>query len=78
MVFSVDSPDWTMIHKTTNAIQAEFLRNELENQEITAIIVNQKDSMYPIFGQARLYVEERNAAISRVIIDAFLTSNEEQ
>ena len=77
MVFSVDSPDWTLVHKTTNTFRAELLRNELENQEIKAILINRKDSMYPLFGQANLYVEARNADIARVILENFLTSNDE-
>ncbi len=76
MVFSVDSTDWVTVHKTPDLLQAEFLKNELGNQEIAAVIVNRKDTMYPIFGQANLYVERRNLEIARVILETFLTSND--
>ena len=77
MVFSVDSPDWSLIYKSNDVFQVELLKNELDNQEINTVLVNRKDTMYPLFGQANLYVETRNADIARIIIENFLTQNDE-
>ena len=77
MVFSVDSPDWILVFKSEEIFKAELLKNELDNQEINSVLVNRKDTMYPLFGQANLYVETRNADIARIIIENFLTQNDE-
>ncbi|WP_341226809.1 DUF2007 domain-containing protein [uncultured Arcticibacterium sp.] len=78
MILSTESENWQVVHKTENAMQAELLKNELENNEIKCFIVNKKDTMYPIFGANILYTQTSDEHVAKVIIEAFLNKNESE
>lgn len=78
MIFPTNSDNWQIVHKTENAILAELLKNELENNEIKCFIVNKKDSMYPIFGANILYTQTSDVNVGKVIIEVFLNKNESE
>jgi hypothetical protein len=77
MIFSTESPDWTIIHKEKSVIQAELIKNEIESNEIPCYIINRKDSSYPIFGNYILYVPKDRAEVAKVIVSVFLDNNDD-
>ncbi|UBM60349.1 hypothetical protein LAG90_06785 [Marinilongibacter aquaticus] len=76
MVFSVDSPDWVQVHKSADGIQTELLKTELEKYDLEIILINKKDSLYPIFGAYVLYTLKRDAEKASAIINDFLNTDE--
>ncbi|AWW00610.1 putative signal transducing protein [Arcticibacterium luteifluviistationis] len=78
MILSTESDNWQIVYKTENAMQAELLKNDLENNEIKCFIVNKKDTMYPIFGANILYTQTSDVNVAKVIIEVFLNKNESE
>jgi len=76
MIFPIGTSNWQIIYTSGDGILAELLKNEIESNEIKCIIVNKKDSMYPLFGSFLLYTINEDAAIAKTIIDVFLNKNE--
>ena len=52
--------NWTKIFRSTNPIEVEIIKQMLEENKITSIIMNQQDSAYNMSfgGYIDLYVEE--------------------
>ena len=55
------------IFNSTNPIEIEIIKQMLENNKITSIILNQQDSSY-LFGRINLYVQEKDATIALKLI----------
>ncbi|UIR55758.1 DUF2007 domain-containing protein [Sphingobacterium sp. SRCM116780] len=51
---------WKKIKVYTNAIEAEIVKQMLEESGIPAIILNKQDSSYLTFGKIELYVNEQD------------------
>lgn len=49
--------DWKKIEVFTNAVQAEIVKQMLEENGIPALLINKQDSSY-LFGKIELYVNE--------------------
>jgi phosphomevalonate kinase len=49
---------WVTVHKSKNSIEADLLVNTLENQGITAVVVNKQISAYPFIGFVEVNVLE--------------------
>jgi len=49
---------WILAYSSSSPISAELLRQALEEEGITAVIINQHDSSFTSFGDAEVYVEE--------------------
>lgn len=49
--------DWTKITTYYNAVQAEIVKQMLEENNIPAVLLNKQDSSY-LFGKIELYVHE--------------------
>jgi hypothetical protein len=62
---------WKLVFTTTALYQAEMLKSLLEEEDITAVIVNQKDSSYLTFGDIEVYVNEENLEEARIIVERF-------
>lgn len=60
--------NWTVIFTTTQPIQAEIVRQMLENNDIEAVIMNQRDSSYLTFGEVLVYVDEKDVETARELI----------
>ncbi len=58
---------WTCIYTSTQFQDIEFIRGILEEQQITAFVVNKKDSVY-LFGEIELYVRVEDAFAANQII----------
>ncbi|MCR9063641.1 MAG: DUF2007 domain-containing protein [Cytophagales bacterium] len=78
MIFSTQSEDWQIIHKSENAMQMELLKNELQNNEIECVLINKKDSIYPVFGAYFVYVRTKDMDAARIITEAFLNEHDEE
>ncbi len=51
--------DWKKIDVFTNAVQAEIVKQMLEENGIPAVLINKQDSSY-LFGKIELYVNEKS------------------
>lgn len=59
--------NWEKIFETTFQHQVEIARDYLEQQDISAVIINKKDSSYH-FGRFELYVPVKDANIAKTIV----------
>lgn len=48
--------DWTSVYETDQMYRAEFVKDLLNNEDVDAVIFNQKDSSY-LFGSIRVMVK---------------------
>ncbi|HBL75653.1 MAG: hypothetical protein A2W90_06205 [Bacteroidetes bacterium GWF2_42_66] len=50
--------DWVVVFETGQGYQAEIAKEVLENEGITSVILNQRDSTYITFGPIKVYVHQ--------------------
>ncbi len=60
--------NWTKVLETTDLQHAELMRSVLINEGIEAVIINQKDSSYTVFGSVLLYVPDEFVAQASEIL----------
>lgn len=60
--------DWKRIKTYTNAIQAEIVKQMLEEHGIPAVVLNKQDSSY-LFGKIELYVNEGSIEMAERLIE---------
>lgn len=60
--------DWVAVYVTTDEFQAELIKAILCDNEVDAVIMNQKDSSYTTFGEVRVMVNEANLERAENII----------
>ncbi|AEI49396.1 putative signal transducing protein [Runella slithyformis] len=58
---------WEKVFETSFQHRAEIAREYLEQQGISAVIINKQDSSYH-FGKCELYVPVKDAIIAKTII----------
>ena len=58
------------IFSSVNSVEVEIVKQMLENNKITSVVLNQQDSSYH-FGRIILYVQEKNAKTALKLIDTF-------
>lgn len=63
------NPSRVMIYSTGQEHLANLLSAKLKANDIEAIILNQKDSMYNAFGLFEIYVKSDDAVRAKYIID---------
>jgi hypothetical protein len=51
---------WKQVFLTAYDYQAEMAKSILEENGIKAVVLNQKDSVYKLFGNYEIYVEEKS------------------
>ena len=61
--------DKTMILSTTQEHLAHLYVGKLKSSNIDAIVLNQKDSMYNVFGSYEIYVKPEDVLKAKYIID---------
>jgi hypothetical protein len=61
--------NWVKIFESKQSIQAEIVRETLEQNEIAAIIVNRQDSLYPVFGMFEVHVPFEGQAKAQNILN---------
>ncbi|WP_353182290.1 DUF2007 domain-containing protein [Parapedobacter lycopersici] len=59
--------DWIKLITTASPIEAEMIRQLLETNGVTAVVLNKQDSSYR-FGQIELYVHESVSETARELI----------
>lgn len=62
---------WISIYTTTSPMSAELCRQALEEAQIPAVVVNQRDSSFQSFGDIQVYVEEQNVEQAKKIAERF-------
>ncbi|MGK0138811.1 MAG: hypothetical protein ACI9DJ_002267 [Algoriphagus sp.] len=76
MIFSTDNADWEVVFKSGDTMKSELVKNEIENNDMDCILLNKKDTMYPMFGLYLLHVRRVDAAVAKIIIDVFMNEND--
>jgi hypothetical protein len=54
--------DWVVIYTTDKPYQAEIAKKVLEGGGIESVVIDKKDSSYTTFGEAELYVNQKDEA----------------
>lgn len=67
---------WTKVKTFTKPIEAEIVKQMLEEHEIPAVLLNKQDSSY-LFGKIELYVNESNEAVANVLINSATFTEED-
>lgn len=60
--------DWKKVFLTGDTYKAEIAREILALNEINAVILNQKDSVYQTFGDIEVYVNQTDEATALEIL----------
>ncbi len=71
---SLKEEGWIQIYFTDQPYQAEILKKLLESNEIEAYVINKHDSSYTSFGEAELYIQEKDQKNAEPIIEEFKNS----
>jgi len=53
--------DWVKVFSTNDVIKADLVKDLLENNDIPAVVLNKKESLTVILGEAEVYVQRENA-----------------
>lgn len=59
--------NWQEVFSTSHVWQAEMAKQILEENEITAVVINRKDSSY-LFGEVAVYAEIKNAEKAKELL----------
>lgn len=49
--------NWKRVYRTKNRINAEIVKDVLEDKGITAVIINKQDSAYVVLGEFEIHVQ---------------------
>ncbi|HOZ41861.1 MAG TPA: DUF2007 domain-containing protein [Flavobacteriales bacterium] len=52
--------DWALVVSTPSRSEAELIRGRLEEHDIRSVIMDQRSSAYPTFGEVGVYVERED------------------
>ena len=61
--------NWINIFSSANPIEVEIVKQMLDENNITAVMLNKQDSSYNLFGTIDLYVKEENKSIALQLIN---------
>ena len=61
--------NWINIFSSVNPIEAEIVKQMLDENNIIAVMLNKQDSSYNLFGTIDLYVKEENKSIALQLIN---------
>jgi hypothetical protein len=53
--------DWVKVFSTTDAIKAELVKDLLENNDIPAVVLNKKEKLTVLLGEAEVYAKREDA-----------------
>lgn len=60
---------WIILLTDSNLARLYIIKNLLEENDITAQIINKSDSVYPTLGESELYVEENQQSAAFKLIE---------
>lgn len=58
-----------MVFNTTMQHEAQIVKDRLEGEGISALILNQQDSMYKVFGTIEVYVQTEDEEKAKAIVE---------
>lgn len=61
--------DWIKVRTYTKSIEAEIVKQMLEENGVAAVLLNKQDSSY-LFGKIELYVKQADETIANVLINS--------
>lgn len=67
---------WIKVRTYTKALEAEIVKQMLEENGVAAVLLNKQDSSY-LFGKIELYVSEADEAIAQVLMNSGIYTEEE-
>lgn len=63
--------NWVKVFGSNQIIEAEMVKNLLDDNEIHAVIINKIDSSYLTFGQAEVYCQPNDVIVAKSLIEKF-------
>ena len=60
--------DWTLVYTVNKSYQAELCLELLEENNITGVVINKKDTSYTSFGEYEIYVPADLAERARELL----------
>jgi hypothetical protein len=60
--------DWKQVFLTGDIVKAEMARELLEIEGVNSVVMNKKDSVYQVFGDIEVYVNEAEVSIALEIL----------
>ncbi len=61
---------WTIIYKTQNAYHAEIIRQVMEKENISCVVMNKQDSSF-FFGNIEILVKEEDVEAAKKLLQNF-------
>lgn len=61
--------NWVSVYSSTVLASVELLKHVLAEQGIDAVVMNQKDSFYPVIGEIQLFVHRDHVIRALKIIE---------
>ncbi|TCV12905.1 putative signal transducing protein [Sphingobacterium alimentarium] len=68
--------DWIKVRTFTQNIEAEIVKQMLEENGVNAVLLNKQDSSY-LFGKIELYVKQSDETIANVLINSSTFTEED-
>jgi len=68
MTKSSSIDEWVKVFSSPHLHQAELLKGMLAEHEISAVVINKKDSSYIVIGDAELYTRKSDALRAKHLI----------
>ncbi len=59
---------WTSVFSSSDEYLVSIAKDMLENMGIESVVLNHKDSSYVMWGEAEVYVTDKNEAQAREIL----------
>jgi hypothetical protein len=59
---------WKLIYTVNQLFQAELAKQILEEQGITAVVINKRDSSYTTFGRFEIYCADKDVDAATEIV----------
>ena len=64
-----DEKNWIKVYSSNNPINAEIIKQMLEEHNINAVEMNQQDSSYNMFGNIQIYVQQEFSVKAKKLIE---------
>ncbi|NVK48680.1 MAG: DUF2007 domain-containing protein [Cyclobacteriaceae bacterium] len=61
--------EWIKVFETPQQIRAEIVKGVLEENEIPAVVLNKKETVYQVFGLYEVHVNRANALRATTLIN---------
>lgn len=65
--------NWIKVFESTGQVRAEIVKGILEENQIAAVVLNKKESVYQIFGNYEVLVQRENLMVATNLIKNEIT-----